>query len=49
MTNGDQYEGDFIDGILEGKGKFIWPSGAPYEGDFKNDKRKGKYTWANGD
>ena len=33
------------------KGKFIWPSWAPYEGDFKNDKRngKGKYTWANGD
>ena len=27
---------------LKGKGKFIWTSGAPYEGDFKNDKRSYK-------
>lgn len=32
--NGDQYEGDFINGMFHGKGVFIWAKGDRYEGDF---------------
>jgi hypothetical protein len=40
-----------VDGIKTGKGKYTWPNGEFYEGDFVDDKRtgKGKYTWPNGD
>ena len=36
--------------MQNGKGKFKWPSGAVYEGDWVNGKwhGRGKYTYANG-
>ena len=39
-------EGDCVNG----KGKYTWPDGNVYEGDWRDDKRtgKGKYTWPNG-
>ena len=36
------YEGDFVDGKKEGKGKLFYDDGEYYIGDFLNDKRHGK-------
>ena len=36
------YEGDFIKGKKEGKGKFIWENGDYYIGKFLNDLKSGK-------
>jgi len=49
--NGNVYEGQMLNGLKHGKGKFIWVSGDVYEGDWKDGKRTGmgKYTWADGD
>ena len=38
LTNGDSYEGDWLNGQLNGKGKYIWKDGAVYEGDWLNGK-----------
>ncbi|MFI3303069.1 MAG: TIR domain-containing protein [Rikenellaceae bacterium] len=50
-TNGDSYEGGFIDGRLHGKGVYIFADGDRYEGDFVEDEMHGKgvYICANGD
>ena len=40
----EQNDGNFINGKLEGSGKFIWPNGCYYIGQFKNGKRHGKGT-----
>lgn len=39
--NGDQYNGDYVDGIRQGKGKYIYANGDKYEGDFVNNKKHG--------
>ena len=42
-SNGDlRYEGEYVDGRREGKGKYIWRDGDHYEGYQKNDLRHGK-------
>jgi len=47
-TNGNIFEGDFIDGELS-KGKEIFSNGSIFEGDFANDEpSKGKETFKNG-
>ena len=38
------YEGNFIDGKYEGKGKYIWENGNYYIGQFKNGIRSGRGT-----
>ena len=46
-----KYDGDFINGIREGKGIQIYmPEGDVYEGDFKDDDRHGvgKYIHSHG-
>jgi len=47
---GGVYDGEWVDRIREGKGKYTYADGAVYEGDWKNDVRegKGKYTLACG-
>lgn len=34
-----------------GQGKYTWPNGLTYEGEYKEDKKNGfgKFTYANGD
>lgn len=39
--NGDQYYGDYVEGIRQGKGKYIYANGDRYEGDFKNNNKHG--------
>ena len=41
-TNGDIYEGDFIDGIPNVKGKYTFSEDGVYEGDFANGSFNGK-------
>lgn len=35
------YEGDYIDGRKEGKGKYVWPDGSYYEGEWRENKING--------
>ena len=44
------YEGDFINGLKEGKGIIIFGNNAKYEGDFKNDCfwGEGIFDWGDG-
>ena len=47
-----RYEGDWIDGIRQGKGCYTSKSsGNKYDGEYNNDKKEGsgKYIWSNGD
>ena len=47
-----RYEGDWVDGVRQGKGKYVSKSsGGVYDGEYKNDKKdgSGKYVWSNGD
>lgn len=50
-ANGDRYEGDAVDGKLQGRGVYIWKNGDRYEGDFFNNMLQGKgvLSYANGD
>ena len=36
IKNRDKYDGQFINGIKEGKGRLIFKNGEVYEGDFKD-------------
>lgn len=40
-TNGDRYEGDFVDGLMDGEGKLFYASGDIFEGTFKDGKMHG--------
>jgi hypothetical protein len=48
---GHVYEGDFVDGELHGKGKYIFASGYSYDGELDNwiQNGKGKKTSSSGD
>lgn len=50
LPNGDRYEGEVVDGRLNGLGTYIWADGDRYEGDFADDlpHGRGRYTWADG-
>lgn len=41
LSNGGRFEGDFVDGQLNGQGVMQLPGGHHYEGALKNDKRHG--------
>jgi hypothetical protein len=45
------YEGNFKNGLKEGKGKLTFPDKSEYSGYFENDKisGEGEFYWANGD
>ena len=50
LSNGNEYYGDFINNLKNGKGKLYYNNGNIYEGDFKDDVKegKGKYYFTNG-
>lgn len=41
LDNNSNYVGKFKHGLFHGKGRFTWPDGVIYEGDFEY----GKYFW----
>merc|ERR1712083_98609 len=48
--NGDRYEGDWSDGLRQGKGKYTSKStGGKYDGEYNNDLKEGsgKYIFSN--
>ena len=49
FDNGSKYEGEKINGIKTGYGKFVYPSGAYYEGQWKDNKKHGKGILINSD
>ena len=42
MRDGSSYEGDFVDGEIEGKGVRRWPDRSEYVGDFHLGEFHGK-------
>jgi hypothetical protein len=46
-----KYEGDFNDGLKQGRGVYTWENGDRYEGNFAEDRPdgRGRYQFANGD
>ena len=40
--NGGKYEGNFKDGMKNGKGTYIYSNGSKYEGEWKDNKKHGK-------
>ena len=49
--SGDQYSGEFINDLKDGKGTYYWNDGDKYEGEYKNGKKDGKgiYYYNDGD
>ena len=46
-SDGDMYEGDWVDDTANGKGSYIHRDGARYEGEWVNDQQSGHgvETW----
>jgi hypothetical protein len=42
FTNGDVYEGNFVNGKRHGIGAYNYANGNRFEGEFKNDKPNGR-------
>jgi hypothetical protein len=42
--DGSWYEGEYVDGRKDGKGKYVWPDGSYYEGGWKDNKINGYVT-----
>ena len=41
-STGDVYDGEWVDGVIEGKGVMVYADGARYEGSWKGDVRSGQ-------
>ena len=41
-TGEDYYKGEFVKGLPQGKGTYVWKNGATYNGDWKKGMRDGK-------
>jgi hypothetical protein len=44
-ANGVRFEGSFVAGQIDGKGRFVWPDGSFYDGDLLNGLRHGEGTY----
>jgi serine/threonine protein kinase len=45
FSNGDTYEGNFVNGLRSGDGKYTWSDGEYFIGEFKNNLRDGCGAW----
>jgi hypothetical protein len=50
FPNGENYEGEWKNDLMSGKGKFIYSDGKTYEGMLKDSKKNGKgvFDYGNG-
>ena len=42
QSDGEKYEGQFVDGFFEGQGIYYWNDGRKYEGTFQKGQPKGE-------
>ena len=51
MSNGNIYDGDWMENERYGKGIYIYSDGCSYDGDWRYDRKhgKGKMIYSNGD
>nr|WP_288453852.1 C13 family peptidase [uncultured Pseudomonas sp.] len=51
LPDGSRYQGDVVDGLLQGKGRLDYPDGSRYVGHFVDGQRQGAGEWqgANGE
>jgi hypothetical protein len=40
----DIYDGEYLDDMKHGHGKYVWTNGSKYEGMFRQDKKHGRGT-----
>jgi hypothetical protein len=43
--NGDYYKGEYVNGLPEGFGEYVWTDKSRYKGDFKQGLRNGYGYW----
>jgi hypothetical protein len=50
LSNGARYDGEYRDGIPNGRGVAVLPNGERYQGEWRNGLPNGQgvYTWPNG-
>lgn len=50
LPSGDRYVGDLVDGVPDGRGRYLWADGRVYDGDFVDGVRDGEgvMTWPDG-
>jgi len=51
LPDGARYEGDMVNGVIEGEGRMLWPGGDRYTGSFRNGRfqGQGRLEFASGD
>nr|CCC92146.1 conserved hypothetical protein [Trypanosoma congolense IL3000] len=45
LTSGDTYNGQFVHGMFQGQGTYIWASGAMYDGEWRGNRMHGLGTY----
>ena len=51
LGNADRYEGEVLDGLMDGRGHYTFADGNVYVGEWRRGKKEGvgTFSWANGD
>ena len=48
--NGNEFNGEWVAGLMSGRGTFVWSSGERYDGEWRDGKEEGRgtFTWPDG-
>ena len=49
-VNGNEFNGEWVGGLMCGRGTFVWSSGERYDGEWRDGKEEGRgtFTWPDG-
>ncbi len=49
-VNGNEFNGEWVGGLMSGRGTFVWSSGERYDGEWRDGKEEGRgtFTWPDG-